>query len=101
MARPNRVPLWLKLAYTLFVAVLVPVYWHHYTPLNFLYFCDVALLMTVPTPQQMAARISAARSRGPIDAPQRFVPGPDISSSRRHRSNRHRRPGGRVAPRGR
>jgi hypothetical protein len=48
MVRPNRVPLWLKLAYTLFVAVLVPVYWHHYTPLNFLYFCDVALLMTVP-----------------------------------------------------
>ncbi len=48
IARPNRVPLWLKLAYTLFVAVLVPVYWHHYTPLNFLYFCDVALLLTVP-----------------------------------------------------
>jgi hypothetical protein len=40
-------PLWLKLLYTGFVAVLVPVYWHDYGPTNFLYFCDVALLMTV------------------------------------------------------
>jgi hypothetical protein len=43
-----RVPLWLKLAYTSFVAVLVPSYWWTYGPTNFLYFCDVALLMTVP-----------------------------------------------------
>ena len=48
MPQENLVPLWLKVAYTLFVAVLVPVYWYHYTPLNFLYFCDVALLVTVP-----------------------------------------------------
>ena len=40
----NRVPLWLKFAYTAFVMVLVPVYWHYYGPTNFLYFCDVALL---------------------------------------------------------
>lgn len=38
-------PMWLKLAYTAFVVVLVPVYWSHYGPTNFLYFCDVALLM--------------------------------------------------------
>jgi len=43
----NRVPLWLKLAYTAFMAVLVPVYWHYYGPTNFLYFCDVALLITL------------------------------------------------------
>ena len=43
----GRVPLWVKLAYTAFVAVLVPVYWYYYGPTNFLYFCDVALLMTV------------------------------------------------------
>ena len=42
-----RVPLIVKLAYTAFVAVLVPVYWHYYGPTNFLYFCDVALLLTV------------------------------------------------------
>lgn len=41
------VPLWVKLLYTLFVAILVPVYWHEYGPTNFLYFCDVALLLTL------------------------------------------------------
>jgi hypothetical protein len=45
--QPSRIPLWLKLAYTAFVAVLVPVYWINYGPLNFLYFCDVALLVTL------------------------------------------------------
>jgi hypothetical protein len=39
------IPLWAKLAYTAFVAVLVPYYWHAYGPTNFLYYCDVALLM--------------------------------------------------------
>ncbi len=46
-ATAARVPLLVKLAYTAFVAVLVPVYWHYYGPTNFLYFCDVALLLTV------------------------------------------------------
>src|SRR5260221_9133439 len=44
---PHRVPLWLKLAYTAFMAVLIPVYWYYYGPTNFLYFCDVALLLTL------------------------------------------------------
>jgi hypothetical protein len=44
---PDRVPLWLKLAYTAFMAVLIPVYWHYYGPTNFLYFCDVALILTL------------------------------------------------------
>src|SRR5690606_32882437 len=43
----TRVPLLLKLTYTLFVAILVPVYWRDYGPTNFLYFCDVALLLTL------------------------------------------------------
>ena len=43
----RRVPVWLKLVFTAFVAVLVPVYWRDYGPTNFLYFCDVALLMTL------------------------------------------------------
>ena len=43
----NRVPLWLKFAYTAFMIVLVPVYWHYYGPTNFLYFCDVALFLTL------------------------------------------------------
>lgn len=41
------VPLGVKLSYTLFVAILVPRYWHDYGPTNFLYFCDVALLLTL------------------------------------------------------
>jgi hypothetical protein len=43
----SRLPLWIKLVYTAFLAVLVPVYWHYYGPTNFLYFCDVALILTV------------------------------------------------------
>ena len=41
------IPLWIKLIYTAFMLVLVPVYWWHYGPTNFLYFCDVALLLTL------------------------------------------------------
>ena len=36
-------PLWLKIGYTLFVCLLVPVYWKQYGPGNFLWFSDVAL----------------------------------------------------------
>ena len=43
----SRIPLWLKLAYTAFVCVLIPYYWVNYTPWNFLYFCDIALLVTL------------------------------------------------------
>lgn len=42
-----RVPLGLKLAYTAYMALLIPVYWHNYGPTNFLYFCDVALILTL------------------------------------------------------
>lgn len=46
MAAPvKHIPLWAKLAYTAFVAVLVPAYWINYGPTNFLYFCDIALLI--------------------------------------------------------
>jgi hypothetical protein len=38
------VPLWLRVIYTLFVVVLVPVYGVHYGPENFLWFSDIALL---------------------------------------------------------
>jgi hypothetical protein len=43
----RRIPLWVKLAYTAFLCVLVPVYLQSYGPLNFLWFCDVALAMTL------------------------------------------------------
>jgi hypothetical protein len=41
----NPVPLAAKVAYTLFVLVLIPVYLHEYGPTNFLWFCDAALLV--------------------------------------------------------
>lgn len=41
----SALPLWTKLAYTGFVAVLVPHYWQAYGPSNFIYFCDIALLL--------------------------------------------------------
>jgi hypothetical protein len=47
MSKVARVPLALKLAYSAFMAVLVPVYWNYYGPTNFLYFCDVALIITL------------------------------------------------------
>jgi hypothetical protein len=47
VTRAARVPLGIKLAYTAFVMVLVPVYLHYYGPTNFLYFCDIALILTL------------------------------------------------------
>ena len=43
----RRIPLWVKLAYSAFMAVLIPVYWRNYGPTNFLYFCDAALIITL------------------------------------------------------
>src|SRR5690242_2996946 len=43
----RRIPLALKLALTAFVCVQVPFYWSAYGPTNFLYFCDIALFLTV------------------------------------------------------
>ena len=40
------IPLWIKILYTLFLGVLVPVYWVHWGPRNFLWFSDIALLTT-------------------------------------------------------
>ena len=40
-------PLWVKIAHTLFVAALVPVYWRRYGPGNFLWFSDLALFGTL------------------------------------------------------
>jgi len=45
--RERRVPLAVKIGFTAFMAVLVPVYWKNYGPTNFLYFCDVALFFTL------------------------------------------------------
>ena len=41
----SRVPTWLKIVYTLFMIVFVPVYWTHYGPAQFLWGSDIALLL--------------------------------------------------------
>jgi len=46
--RQSRIPLALKLIWTVLVLVWVPVYWRQYGPQNFLFFCDIGnLLITV------------------------------------------------------
>ena len=42
------IPLWLKIVYTLFVCVLIPVYWRQADagPRNFLWFSDIALFVS-------------------------------------------------------
>ena len=44
---PDHIPLWVKLSYTLFVCLLVPVNWLQYGPGNFLWFSDIAVLTTL------------------------------------------------------
>jgi hypothetical protein len=46
LAAGELIPLWIKILYTLFLCVLVPVYWIHWGPSNFLWFSDIALLAT-------------------------------------------------------
>lgn len=43
----GRIPLAVQVAFTLFMAVLVPCYWAYHGPANFLWICDLALLLTV------------------------------------------------------
>lgn len=43
----GRVPLWLKILYSLFLCVLVPIYWHHYGAANFLWASDIALFVVL------------------------------------------------------
>src|SRR6476660_2373968 len=44
---PARIPLPVKIGFSAFMAVLVPVYIYWYGPTNFLYFCDVSLILTL------------------------------------------------------
>ena len=45
--RGRRVPRGVKVAYAAFFVVWFPYYWHVYGPTNFLYFCDVAVFLTL------------------------------------------------------
>lgn len=43
----QQINIWIKVGFTLFVLVLIPVYWKHWGPANFLWFSDVALFLSV------------------------------------------------------
>lgn len=47
IATGRRISLWIKIPYTVFVAVLTPIYWVQYGPSNFLWFSDIALFGTL------------------------------------------------------
>lgn len=59
-----RIPTGLKLAYTAFMTVLVPVYWHNYGPTNFLFFCDVALFLTLAAVWSESALLASMAAVG-------------------------------------
>ncbi len=40
-----RLPLWLKLTWTLWLLVWAPLYWHQYGAQNFLFFCDLGNIL--------------------------------------------------------
>ena len=40
-----RLPLWLKIAWTVWLAVWIPLYWKQYGLQNFLFFCDIGNLL--------------------------------------------------------
>lgn len=42
------IALWIKILYTAFVLILIPIYWKHWGPANFLWFSDIALILCVP-----------------------------------------------------
>lgn len=57
----KQIPLGIKVGFSLFMLVLVPFYWHSYGPSNFLYFCDIALFLTlIGLWKENATLISAA-----------------------------------------
>jgi hypothetical protein len=41
MAAMNKLPLWLKIGWTVWLIVWIPVYWRQYGVQNFLFFCDI------------------------------------------------------------
>ena len=61
---PARIPLWVKILYSAFVVVLIPHYIRAYGPTNFLYFCDIALLLTFVAVWSENALIVSAASVG-------------------------------------
>jgi hypothetical protein len=67
----KRLPLWTKILLTAFAVVWASFYWKTYGPTNFLYFCDVALIMTVVAIWTESALLASTAAVG-ILVPQAF-----------------------------
>lgn len=57
-------PLWLKLAWSAAVAVVLVVYWVRYRPANFLWFSDLALIISVPALWLESSLLASAMAVG-------------------------------------
>src|SRR5918992_2411056 len=60
----NTLPLWTKIAYTIFLAVIVPAYWVKNGLANFLWFSDIALLVTGPALWLESSLLASAMALG-------------------------------------
>src|SRR2546426_239453 len=70
-----RIPLWLKIGWTLWLGVWMPYYWMQYGPQNFLYFCDIAnLLIGLPLCFLWRPGFNVNWVRGPFYKEQHIVP---------------------------
>ena len=47
LSKKCRFPVWLNVLVTVYVLIFIPVYWVERGPANFLWFCDIALFITV------------------------------------------------------
>jgi hypothetical protein len=70
-ATRKRLPQWTKILLTAFAVVWASFYWKTYGPTNFLYFCDVALIMTVVAIWTESALLASTAAVG-ILVPQAF-----------------------------
>ena len=61
---PRRIPLWIKIAYPAFLAVMVPTYWRDYGPTNFLYLCDAAAFLTLAALWSESALLASVAAVG-------------------------------------
>ena len=60
----RRIPLWIKIAYPAFLAVMIPSYWRDYGPTNFLYLCAAAAFLTLAALWSESALIASVAAVG-------------------------------------